>query len=143
MPALMAIHGSARAKPVSEVVPTLTTGGAANRKRPGCARPQLFEPVIAPGSITPSRDATSMRLAVDETQETYRIDVMYRMLFERELFNAQGFRRDYVIDRTADGRKLTRTQAIRMVGNSVSPPPMQALIEASLDKWDDQIPLAA
>ena len=73
----------------------------------------------------------------------FRIDALYRMLFERELFNAQGFPRDYIIDRTADGRKITRTNAIRMVGNSVSPPPLAAIARANLDEVDDVERMAA
>ena len=63
----------------------------------------------------------------------YSIDILYRMLVERELFNAQGFPPDYVIDRTASGKRITRGAAIRMCGNSVSPPPLCALARANLD----------
>lgn len=47
-PLLMGVHGTAQAKPVSEPAPTITTGGASSSNRPGCARPQLIEPLIAP-----------------------------------------------------------------------------------------------
>ena len=73
----------------------------------------------------------------------YRIDILYRMLFERELFSAQGFPPGYIIDRTADGRRITRTNAIRMVGNSVSPPPLRALARANLDAAHEPMRLAA
>lgn len=181
-PVLMGTQGSARAKPVSQPMPTITTGGAGNDSRPGCARPQMFEPIIAPyygsGSGTtgqpcsqplptvttksrfgmvepvivstcngsspgvrltgdPLRTITTSRggdMALGEPVVIgYRIDILYRMLFERELFNAQGFPRPYVIDRTADGRRITRTHAIRMAGNSVSPPPLCAIAVANLD----------
>ncbi len=61
------------------------------------------------------------------------VDVAMRMLEPRELYMAQGFPADYVIDRTAEGRALSKSASVRMVGNSVSPPPMRALIEANLD----------
>lgn len=61
------------------------------------------------------------------------VDIGLRMLKPAELFRAQGFPRDYVIDRTADGRPITTSAAVRMVGNSVSPPPLRALAEANLD----------
>lgn len=60
------------------------------------------------------------------------VDIGLRMLQRHELFKAQGFPDDYIIDRTADGRRLTVSQSVRMVGNSVSPPPLRALIEANL-----------
>ena len=60
------------------------------------------------------------------------VDIGLRMLKPTELYRAQGFREDYVIDRTADGRRLTISESVRLVGNSVSPPPMVALIRANL-----------
>lgn len=61
------------------------------------------------------------------------VDIKLRMLKPAELFRAQGFPPDYIIDRTADGRRISNTHAVRMVGNSVSPPPLRALAEANLD----------
>lgn len=59
-------------------------------------------------------------------------DIGMRMLTPRELFNAQGFPRDYVIDITLEGRPITKTAQTRMAGNSVSPPPARAHLEANL-----------
>ena len=61
------------------------------------------------------------------------VDIRLRMLEPHELYRAQGFLADYIIDRTADGRKLSKSAQVRMVGNSVSPPPMAALVEVNLD----------
>lgn len=61
------------------------------------------------------------------------VDIGLRMLKPHELYRAQGFPPDYIIDRTADGRRITNTHAVRMVGNSVSPPPLRALVNANLD----------
>lgn len=69
------------------------------------------------------------------------VDISLRMLKPAELFRAQGFPPEYVIDRTADGRRITTTAAVRMVGNSVSPPPLCALARANLDRAD--VPLQA
>ncbi len=60
------------------------------------------------------------------------VDIGLRMLQRHELFKAQGFPDSYIIDRTADGRRLTVSQSVRMVGNSVSPPPLVAAIRANL-----------
>lgn len=62
------------------------------------------------------------------------VDIGLRMLKPAELFRAQGFPANYQIERTADGRRITSTDAVRMVGNSVSPPPLRALAEANLDR---------
>jgi DNA (cytosine-5)-methyltransferase 1 len=47
-PLLMGVQGTAQAKPVDEPAPTITTGGGSSEKRPGNARPQLIEPLVAP-----------------------------------------------------------------------------------------------
>lgn len=60
------------------------------------------------------------------------VDVGLRMLTPQELFACQGFPADYIIDRGADGKRLTKTQQVRLVGNSVSPPPFRALVEANV-----------
>jgi DNA (cytosine-5)-methyltransferase 1 len=59
------------------------------------------------------------------------VDIGLRMLAPRELYSAQGFAPDYIIDRTADGTKLTKTAQVRMCGNSVSPKPMQYIVAAN------------
>ena len=60
------------------------------------------------------------------------VDIGMRMLTPRELFNAQGFPPDYIIDRTADGKPVTKTAQTSAAGNSVSPPPAEALLRANL-----------
>jgi DNA (cytosine-5)-methyltransferase 1 len=74
--------------------------------------------------------------------EPYQIaDIGQRMLQPRELFNAQGFPPDYVIDALVPKvqrngqvawKPLTKTAAVRMCGNSVCPPIAAALISANL-----------
>lgn len=60
------------------------------------------------------------------------VDILMRMLTPRELACAQGFRDDYVIDEGADGKNLSKRVQVRLIGNSVSPPPMQAIIRANV-----------
>ncbi|PZS98280.1 DNA cytosine methyltransferase [Stenotrophomonas maltophilia] len=62
------------------------------------------------------------------------VDIGLRMLKPHELYRAQGFPPGYIIDRTANGTPLSTSAAVRMVGNSVSPPPLRALAEANLDR---------
>lgn len=56
------------------------------------------------------------------------VDITLRMLVPRELYNAQDFPPDYVIDRTSRGKALTKTAQVRMAGNSVSPLPMKLIV---------------
>ena len=62
------------------------------------------------------------------------VDICLRMLQPHELYRAQGFPADYIIDKGVDGRKFTKTEQVHMCGNSVSPPPMAALARAN-DPW--------
>ena len=64
--------------------------------------------------------------------ETYIItDIGMRMLSPRELFDAQGFPHDYIINPIYKGKPLTKTAQVRMCGNSVCPPMAEALIRAN------------
>ncbi len=63
-------------------------------------------------------------------------DILMRMLAPRELYTAQGFPPDYIIDRLPDGKRLTKTAQIRMCGNSVPPELVEALVSANgPDTW--------
>jgi DNA (cytosine-5)-methyltransferase 1 len=65
--------------------------------------------------------------------EEYMIaDIGMRMLEPRELFNAQGFPADYVIDRDADGKPITKASQVARCGNAVPPPFAAALVRANL-----------
>ena len=61
----------------------------------------------------------------------YISDIGMRMLAPHELYAAQGFPTDYQIDRGADGRPMTKTAQVRMVGNSVCPPVARAVVLAN------------
>lgn len=60
------------------------------------------------------------------------VDIGLRMLKPHELFRAQGFPASYIIDRTQDGRQVSNSRAVAMVGNSVSPPPLIAILESNV-----------
>jgi DNA (cytosine-5)-methyltransferase 1 len=66
-----------------------------------------------------------------EGQPHFISDICMRMLHPKELYLAQGFRKGYIIDRGASGKALTKTEQVRMVGNSVSPPLAEALAKAN------------
>lgn len=71
------------------------------------------------------------------------VDIGLRMLKPHELYAAQGFPRDYIIDCTADGRAISVSRSVAMVGNSVSPPPLHAIAQANLDPVTRREALAA
>lgn len=65
--------------------------------------------------------------------QDYRItDIGLRMLTPRELFDAQGFPHDYIIDVDADGKEYPRSEQVARCGNAVCPPIPTALVRANL-----------
>lgn len=65
--------------------------------------------------------------------QDYRIvDIGLRMLTPRELFDAQGFPSDYIIDVDADGKPYPKSEQVARCGNAVCPPIPTALVRANL-----------
>lgn len=65
--------------------------------------------------------------------ELYQIvDIGMRMLTPRELFRAQGFPGNYIIDRDADGKSYPKSAQVARCGNAVPPPFAEALVRANL-----------
>lgn len=58
-------------------------------------------------------------------------DIGMRMLTPRELFTAQSFERDYIIDPIVDGKPLNARQQVNMCGNAVPPVMAEALVRAN------------
>jgi DNA (cytosine-5)-methyltransferase 1 len=69
------------------------------------------------------------------------VDIKLRMLKPKELYSAQGFRKDYIFTHGHDGRKFSVADQVRMVGNSVSPNTAAALIRCC--HADDEMRLVA
>lgn len=64
------------------------------------------------------------------------VDIQLRMLTPRELYNANGFPKTYIIDRGHDGRVFSKSTQVRMCGNAVPPPLGRAVIEAN---WNSRV----
>lgn len=88
--------------------------------------PQLGQPL--PTATTRDR----FGLVVVQGVEFQIVDIGMRMLSPRELFNAQGFPADYIIDPVYKGKPLTRTAQVKCCGNSVCPPVAAAIVRANL-----------
>lgn len=88
--------------------------------------PQLGEPLH---TVT-TKDRYGVVTVTIEGEEYAIVDIGMRMLTPRELFAAQGFPPDYIIDRDAAGRPITKTAQVAKCGNSVCPPIAEALVRA-------------
>jgi len=133
---LVKLRGTCRdGQPVTEPMPTITAGGNHvgevrafllkyyGNDQDGC---ELQDPLH---TIT-GRDRFGL-VTVNGIDHVI-IDIGMRMLQPHELFKAQGFPEDYIIDRDAYGKKMTKTAQVGRCGNSVPPPLAEALVRANL-----------
>lgn len=71
-------------------------------------------------------------LVTIHSEEYIITDIKMRMLQPRELFNAQGFPSDYIIDHDADGHRYPKSKQVARCGNAVTPQVPAALVRANL-----------
>jgi DNA (cytosine-5)-methyltransferase 1 len=67
--------------------------------------------------------------------EYFIADIGMRMLEPRELYKAQGFPPDYIIDKDFNGKEYPRSKQVARCGNAVPPPFAEALVRANLPEW--------
>ncbi|MCK5611329.1 DNA cytosine methyltransferase, partial [Candidatus Pacearchaeota archaeon] len=89
--------------------------------------PRLSEPMH---TIT-TKDRFALITVMIKGEPYVITDIGMRMLSPRELFRAQGFDDSYKIDIEIDGKKITKTDQVRLCGNSVSPPNAEAIVKAN------------
>ena len=88
---------------------------------------------VSCGQPAPTITAKDRMGLVTVQGQDYRIaDIGLRMLTPRELFDAQGFPPDYIIDVDADGRAYPKSEQVARCGNAVCPPIPTALVRANL-----------
>ncbi|GEC40117.1 DNA (cytosine-5)-methyltransferase 1 [Sinorhizobium meliloti] len=147
MPYLQAYYGTGDGQHETEPMRTVTT-----KDRHGHVEATISVPPFTDAQADRARQVASFMRAhgfwddrefvtVEISGETFVIvDIGMRMLTPRELFNAQGFPSDYVIDGAwnyqADGagpvwREFSKSVQVSCVGNSVSPPVACALVSAN------------
>lgn len=133
---LVKLRGTcAHGQPVDEPLHTVSAGGlhmgevrAFLLKYYGTDQdPRLEEPLH---SVT-TKDRFGLVTVTIEGEEYVIVDIGMRMLTPRELFAAQGFPPDYVIEHDAEGRPITKTAQVAKCGNSVCPPLAEALVRAN------------
>lgn len=68
----------------------------------------------------------------------YLADIGLRMLTPRELYSANGFPSDYIIDRDYTGKAYGKSKQVARCGNAVPPPFATALVRANFPEWCEQ-----
>jgi len=133
---LVKLRGTCKdGQPVTDPMPTITAGGNHvgevrafllkyyGNEQDGC---ELQDPLH---TIT-GRDRFGL-VTVNGVDHVI-VDIGMRMLQPHELFKAQGFPVDYIIDRDASGKPMTKAAQVGRCGNSVPPPLAEALVRANL-----------
>ena len=93
---------------------------------------RVFKFLLAEGHDGPWMDHERQLVRIPGTHLAI-YDIGMRMLVPRELFSANGFEQDYVIDLVGPrGKPLTKTEQVRMAGNVVCPDVAHALYRAAL-----------
>jgi len=128
--------GTSTGHPVTEPLKTITTEGGGKAALVYSFLTQYNGTSVGQAVTEPANTSTAKdRFGVVTVQikgEPYVIeDIGMRMLQPHELYRAQGFRRGYIHDRTADGTPITKTDQVRMCGNSVCPPVAAAIVRAN------------
>lgn len=67
--------------------------------------------------------------------EYYISDIGLRMLQPKELYRAQGFPDDYIIDHDYTGKSYPKSKQVARCGNAVPPAFAKALVEANIPEW--------
>lgn len=135
---LVKLRNNCVGQPVEQPVDTITGGGL----HFGEVRAFLIKyygnedgghGLDAPLGAVTTRDRFGLVTCTIDGVEYAIADIGMRMLSPRELFNAQGFPPDYIIDPLMpNGKPLTKTAQIGRCGNSVSPVIPEALVRANL-----------
>lgn len=137
---MVKLKGTNLGGPVSEPVQTITAGGG---------HFGVVTTMIAP--VSPGADLKNWPkirellntycgygLKEDEVILYFMADIGLRMLTPRELYRANGFPDDYIIDRDYTGKEYGKAKQVARCGNAVPPPFATALVRANLPEWCGQ-----
>lgn len=131
---LIHLRNNCDARSVDEPLPTLTAGGG----HVGEVRAFLIKYYGNEKEGVSLREPLHTVTAQDRfglvtvRGEQYQIvDIGMRMLEPHELFAAQGFPKDYIIDRDALGNPVPKYKQVARCGNSVCPALAEALVRAN------------
>lgn len=75
--------------------------------------------------------------------EYFIYDIGLRMLQPKELYRAQGFPNDYIIDHDYTGREYPKTKQVARCGNAVPPAFAKALVQANLPEMCKGVDIAS
>jgi len=148
---LVTLRRNCTGQPVTSPAPTMTAGAEHHALVQCTLSPEVIEEkalrvaaflvnyygqgeprdLMQPLDTITTRDRLALVTVVIQGNPYVIIDIGLRMLQPIELYACQGFPSNYIIDRGHDGRCFTKSAQVKMVGNSVSPQPMAAILKAN------------
>ena len=131
---IMTLRNHQDGQPMDEPLTTVTAGGL-HHAEVQAFLVKYFSTGVAK-SVTKPLDTITTKdrfaLVTIHGEEYIITDIRMRMLQPKELFAAQGFPPDYIIDHDADGNPYPKCEQTAKCGNAVTPPVACALVRANL-----------
>ncbi len=131
---LVKLRNHADARPVDEPLHTISAGGLHHAEVRAFlikfySQGGQWQDVREPMHTIPTKDR--LGLVTIHGEDYAIVDIGMRMLTPRELARAQGFPDSYILDPVVNGKPLSKSAQVRMIGNSVCPPVAAAIIRAN------------
>lgn len=134
---IMTMRNNMDGQPVDEPLTTISCSGA-HHAEVQALLVKYFSTGAAKSVNEPLDTVTTkdrFALVTIHGEEYIITDIKMRMLQPRELFNAQGFPSDYIIDHDADGHPYVKSKQVARCGNAVTPQVPAALVRANLPEY--------
>lgn len=134
---IMTMRNNMDGQPVDEPLTTISCSGA-HHAEVQAFLVKYFSTGAAKSVNEPLDTVTTkdrFALVMIHGEEYIITDIKMRMLQPRELFNAQGFPSDYIIDRDADGYPYAKSKQVARCGNAVTPQVPAALVRANMPEY--------
>ena len=131
---IMTMRNNMDGQPIDEPLTTVSCSGA-HRAEVQAFLVKYFSTGVAKSVNEPLDTVTTkdrFALVTIHGEEYIITDIKMRMLQPRELFNAQGFPGDYIIDHDSEGHPYTKSKQVARCGNAVTPQVPAALVRANL-----------
>ena len=136
---ILTMRNNMDGQPADEPLTTISTSGA-HHAEVQAFLVKYFSNGAAKSVDTPLDTVTTkdrFALVTIHGEEYIITDIRMRMLQPRELFNAQGFPGDYIIETDANGNPYPKSKQVARCGNAVTPPVATALVRANLPEYCD------
>lgn len=134
---IMTMRNNMDGQPIDEPLTTISCSGA-HHAEVQAFLVKYFSTGAAKSVNEPLDTVTTkdrFALATIHGEEYIITDIKMRMLQPRELFNAQGFPGDYIIDKDDKGKPYARDKQVARCGNAVTPQVPAALVRANLPEY--------